>query len=90
MGRPSRTMSSSASHRPRTTLAAMITSNTALGAMPGNVFLPAAATGLPRDSVTNVTALVTVDKSDLSEPVGRLPDHLMDEVQRGLGRVLGL
>jgi len=76
--------------RLRTTLAAVITSNTALGAMPGNVFLPAAATGLPRDSVTNVTALVTVDKADLGEPIGRLPDHLMDEVERGLRRILGL
>lgn len=39
-------------------LAVVITSNTALAAMPGNVFLPSAATGLPRDSVVNVTALV--------------------------------
>jgi mRNA interferase MazF len=42
-----------------TTLAMIITSNTALAAMPGNVFLPAAVSGLPRDSVAKVTALVT-------------------------------
>ena len=41
-----------------TVLAAVVTSNTALAAMPGNVFLPAAPTGLPRDAVVNVTALV--------------------------------
>lgn len=73
-----------------TTVAAVITLNTGLAAMPGNVFLPAAATGLPKDSVVNVTALVTLDKTDLQEPVGHLPTSLMNEVDRGLHRVLGL
>jgi mRNA interferase MazF len=73
-----------------TTLTAVITSNTALAAMPGNVFLPAAATGLPRDSVVNVTALITVDKDDLDEPIGPIPDYLMQDVDRGLRQVLGL
>ncbi len=72
------------------TLAVVITSNTALAAMPGNVFLPVAASGLPRDSVVNVTALVTVDESDLGDRAGRLPDYLMEEVDRGLRRVLDL
>jgi mRNA interferase MazF len=76
--------------RLNTTLAAVITSNTALAALPGNVFLPAAVSGLPKDSVTNVTALVTLDKTDLEEPVGHVPASLMDEVDRGLRRVLGL
>jgi mRNA interferase MazF len=73
-----------------TTLAAVVTSNTALAAMPGNVFLPAAATGLPRDSVINVTALVTVDKDELDEPIGQVPDYLMQDVDRGLRQVLGV
>jgi mRNA interferase MazF len=73
-----------------TTIAAVITSNTALAAMPGNVFLPAAVSGLPKDSVINVTALITLDKSDLEEPVGYAPASLMDDVGRGLRRVLGL
>jgi mRNA interferase MazF len=73
-----------------TTLIAVITSNTALAAMPGNVFLPAVASGLPRDSVLNVTALATVDKADLAPPVGRLPGSLMTEIDRGLRRALGL
>jgi mRNA interferase MazF len=42
-----------------TTLAMVITSNTAPAAMPGNVFLPAAVSGLLRDSVAKVTAIVT-------------------------------
>ena len=73
-----------------TTLVAVITSNTALAAMPGNVFLPAVASGLSKDSVLNVTALATIDKADLDPPVGRLPGSLMAEIDRGLHRVLGL
>jgi mRNA interferase MazF len=73
-----------------TTLAAVITSNTGLAALPGNVFLPRAASGLPRDSVVNVTALVTVGKTDLGPAGRRLPAALMDEVDHGLRRVLGV
>jgi mRNA interferase MazF len=58
--------------------------------MPGNVFLPAGATGLPRDSVVNVTALVTLNKSDLTEQAGGTPPALLHEVDRGLRRVLDL
>ena len=61
-----------------------ITSNTDLAAMPGNVFLPAAATGLPRDSVVNVTAVVTLDKADLTERTGGAPLALLREIDRGL------
>ena len=68
----------------------MITSNTGLAAMPGNVFLPASATGLPRDSVVNVTALVTLNKSDFGDQVGTIPTSLMHEIDRGLRRVLNL
>jgi mRNA interferase MazF len=76
--------------RLNTTLAAVITSNTGLAGMPGNVFVPAIASGLSKDSVVNVTALVTLDKADLDPAVGRLPAALMHEVDRGLRRVLGL
>ena len=73
-----------------TVLAAVITSSTALAAMPGNTFLPAGATGLPRDSVVNVTALITLNKTDLTERTGALPLSVMQDVDRGLRRVLGL
>ena len=76
--------------RLNTTLAAVITSNTGLAAMPGNVFLPAASSGLPKDSVVNVTALVTLNKGDLDTEAGHLLAALMSEVDRGLRRVLGL
>lgn len=73
-----------------TVLAAVITSNTALAAMPGNAFLPAIATGLPRDSVVNVTALVTLNKAELTDRIGEVSPSLMHDVDRGLRRVLEL
>ena len=73
-----------------TVIVAVITSNTALAAMPGNVFLPAAVSGLPKDSVVNVTALVTLNKNDLDSSAGHLPESLTNEVGRGLRRALGL
>jgi mRNA interferase MazF len=76
--------------RLNTIIAAVITSNTGLAAMPGNVFLPAASSGLPKDSVVNVTALVTLDKAGLEAETGQLPASLVNEVDRGLRRVLGL
>ena len=58
--------------------------------MPGNVFLPAAATGLPRDSVVNVTQLYTLNKSDLTDRAGQLVGDLLYAVDRGLRQVLEL
>jgi mRNA interferase MazF len=59
--------------RLNTVIAVVVTSNTSLATLPGNVFLPSSATGLPSDSVVNVTGFVTLDKDDLEGPVGRLP-----------------
>jgi mRNA interferase MazF len=78
-----------------TVVAVVITSNTALATMPGNVFLPAAATGLPKDSVVNVTALVHSQKAlvhsqktALSEQARRPLLTLLREIDRGLRHVL--
>ena len=73
-----------------TVVAVVITSNTALAVMPGNVFLPATATGLPRDSVVYVTAVVTLNKTDLTYRVGRISLTLMNQVDRGLHHLLAL
>jgi mRNA interferase MazF len=73
-----------------TIIAVVITSNTGLAAMPGNVFLPAVSSGLPRDSVANVTAVITLNRTELDEPIGQLPEALMHELDHGLRQVLGL
>ena len=73
-----------------TVIVAVITSNTKLAALPGNVFLPMTGTGLDRDSVVNVTALATVDRNMLDGRAGSIPAYLMDEVDLGIRSVLGL
>jgi mRNA interferase MazF len=73
-----------------TVLVAVLTSNTKRAAAPGNVFLPASATRLPKDSVVNVTALVTLNKEDLTGHVSDVPAGLMRDVDKGLRRVLAL
>jgi mRNA interferase MazF len=73
-----------------TVLAAAITSNTRLAAMPGSVFLPSAVSGLDRDAVVDVTTLLTLSRSDLSGPIGAAPPAEMSAVDAGLRQVLGI
>jgi mRNA interferase MazF len=74
----------------RTVVVVAITSNTRLAAAPGNVLCQARDTGLPSDSVANVSQLITVDKSLLTERVHTLPERILSEVEDGLRMVLGL
>lgn len=78
------------SSRIGTTVAAAITSNLALAAAPGNVGLPRRDTGLPRDSVVNVSQLTTLDKTFLTARVGRITDVLLRQVEDGMRLVLDL
>lgn len=66
-----------------------LTSNLKWATAPGNVSLPAAATGLPKESVANVFQLVTIDRADLSERAGKLPRAKLDLVLSGIDVVLG-
>lgn len=75
---------------PQTMLVEVFTSSTSPAALPRNVFLSASATGPPRDSVVNVTAIAILDRDDLGEPVGVLPAHLRDDLDRGLRQGLDL
>jgi len=74
----------------KTAVVAVLTTNLRLAAMPGNVLVPASLTGLAADSVVNVTQLTTVDRADLEQRIGVVPSWLMDEIDRGLRRVLAL
>jgi mRNA interferase MazF len=74
----------------RTIIGVVLTSNTRLLDAPGNVLLPATSTGLPKDSIVNVTQLVTLDKTYLTERTGRVPPKLMAQVDAGLRLVLDL
>jgi mRNA interferase MazF len=74
--------------RIQTVIVAVITSNTDLADAPGNVLLPANSTGQPRDSVVNVSQLLTLDRGVLTERVGVPPLRLQGSVDGGLRTVL--
>jgi mRNA interferase MazF len=73
-----------------TVIVVIITSNIQLAGAPGNVLLPSEATGLPKDSVANVSQVLTVDKTFLAERIGMLPEHLQELVDEGLRTILYL
>lgn len=73
-----------------TVTVAALTSNMRRAGQPGNVAVPAELSGLDRDSVVNVTQLITVDRSELADVCGRLPAELMEQVDAGLRRALSL
>lgn len=72
-----------------TTVVVPLTSDLRLAAAPGNVTLDAARTGLPKDSVANVSQIVSIDRSLLTERVGRLAANDLKLVLSGIDVVLG-
>ena len=76
--------------RIQTLVVAVITGNLQLADAPGNVLLMAKTSGLPRDSVVNVSQLFKLDREFLSEPAGTLPKRLQTSVDAGLRMVLDL
>jgi mRNA interferase MazF len=73
-----------------TVIAAVITSNLALASAPGNVHLGSRASGLPKESVVNVSQLITIDKRCLTERIKMIDQHVMQEVDAGLHTVLAI
>jgi mRNA interferase MazF len=76
--------------RIQTVVVAVITSNLKLAAAPGNVLCRRRDTGLPRDSVVNVSQVITLGKTFLTSRIKALPASLMRSVDAGLRLVLGL
>ena len=75
--------------RVATVVCVPLTSNLKWAAAPGNVLLPPSLTGLPKDSVANVSQIISVDKDFLTERVGRLPRAKLEAVLSGIDTVLG-
>jgi mRNA interferase MazF len=73
----------------RTVVCVALTSNLKWAEAPGNVLLPARATGLRKASVANVSQVVTLDRTALAERVGRLSASRLELVLAGLEVVLG-
>lgn len=76
--------------RLQTAIAVVLTSNLGLVEAPGNVLISKRSSGLSRDSVANVSQLVTIDRDILSARVGKLPGSTMHSVDTGLRLVLSL
>lgn len=73
----------------RTVVCVALTGNPRWADAPGNVPLASRATGLPRDSVANVSQVVTLDRTRLTERTGRLPQAKLELVLAGLDILLG-
>jgi mRNA interferase MazF len=72
-----------------TTVVVPLTSNQRLAAAPGNVLLPATSTGLPKDSVANVSLIVAINRELITERTARLPDGYLNRVLAGIDLLLG-
>jgi mRNA interferase MazF len=72
-----------------TTVCVPLTSNLRWAAAPGNVLLKSRFTGLPKDSVANVSQLITIDRSLLTERTGHIPRIKLELILAGIDVVLG-
>lgn len=73
-----------------TVIVAVITGNTRIAKAEGNLLITPNQSGLPKESVINVSQLLTIDKSILIEYVSTLPESKMEQVNEGLRLVLSL
>lgn len=66
-----------------------LTSHITWAGAPGNVLLSAKATGLPKDSVANVSQIIALDRSLLSDRAGRVGPKQLAQILHGVDVVLG-
>lgn len=90
--RPVLVVSSDRFNRSRiaTVIAVVVTTNLRLAAAPGNVRLAAHDSGLGEDSVVNVSQIVTLDRTQLTDRVGTADADTLRQVDAGLRLVLGM
>ena len=75
--------------RVATVVCVPLTSNVRWADAPGNAVLAARVTGLPRDSVANVSQIVSLDKRVLTERVGKIPRAKLELLLAGIDVMLG-
>jgi mRNA interferase MazF len=76
--------------RINTVVVVVLTTNLQLAEAPGNVLLTAGQTGLSKDSVANVSQVLTVDKFFLTEKAGKVRKSDLQKIESGLRLVMGL
>jgi mRNA interferase MazF len=67
-----------------TTVVCLITSNLTRSRAPGNVPLEKGAANLPKTSVVHVSQILTINKSELTERIGKLPANILHSIRAGL------
>ena len=72
-----------------TVICVAVTTNMRVAEAPGNVLLPLSTSGLDRESVVNVSQILTLDKGDLIKRIGKLPKSMLQAVFYGIDVVLG-
>lgn len=73
-----------------TVLVAVVTSNLALADAPGNVRIGKTESGLAKASVVNVSQLIAIDRTVLTQRVRALPAEVVRAIDDGLRLVLAL
>ncbi len=72
-----------------TVLCVPLTSNLNIAAVPGNILLRRADTGLDKDSVANVAHIGAQDRSRIGEQIGAISEKNLQKLFRGIDMVLG-
>lgn len=90
--RPVLIIQSDAFNRSRinTVVIAVVIGNLDLAKAPGNILLSKRSSGLPKDSIVNVSQILTIDKSFLSDHVNSLSKRKMEQIDKGLRLALEL
>jgi mRNA interferase MazF len=76
--------------RIQTVIVCVLTTNLKLAEAPGNIMLTRRQTGLTKDSVVNVSQLITIDKGLLSQKIAKIPPSLLRSIDKGLRLVMTL
>ena len=76
--------------RINTVIVSILTSNLNLAAAPGNVIIEQRVSTLSADSTVNVSQVLTIDRSLLTEVISKLPNRIMDTIDDGLRIVMNL
>ena len=76
--------------RIRTVISVVLTTNLRLAEAPGNVLVSKEDSRLPKDSVANVSQVITLDRTFLTEQVSQVSDRIVVTVENGLRKVLAL
>ncbi|MCL2043295.1 MAG: type II toxin-antitoxin system PemK/MazF family toxin [Treponema sp.] len=73
-----------------TVICAVITSNTDIASLPGNLLLEKSFSGLVKTSAVNFSQITTIDKTDLTKQVGMLPKSMLEKINNCLKLILDI